>query len=85
VPVHHYPDQPTEQVTIQTEGNDDLLQQQYAAYNNNFDDCPKVETREFISTKAISEDPSILNFKKVVIKVTSNEVKKGGFFSSDFA
>ena len=61
------------------------MQQQYATYNNNFDDCPKVETREFMLTKTISEDPTILNFKKVLIKVTANEIKKGGFFSSDYA
>lgn len=36
-------------------------------------------------TKLISDDPTILNFKRVLIKVTSNEIKKGGFFSSDFA
>jgi hypothetical protein len=44
-----------------------------------------VEAREFVATKTVSEDPSILNFKKVVIKVTANEIKKGGFFSSDYA
>jgi hypothetical protein len=36
-------------------------------------------------TKLISDEPTILNFKRVLIKVTSNEIKKGGFFSSDFA
>lgn len=27
----------------------------------------------------------MLNFKKVVIKVTGNEIKKDGFFSSSYA
>ena len=61
------------------------MKDEYYTFNDNFEDCPKVEIRESLPTKLISDEPTILNFKKVIIKVTSNEIKKGGFFSGDFA
>jgi hypothetical protein len=51
----------------------------------NYDDCPQIEIRDFIPTKKIGENLSLLNFCKVTIKVPSSEVKKGGFFSSDYS
>jgi hypothetical protein len=48
-------------------------------------DCPQIEIRNFIPTLSIRENPGRFNLKKITIKVTSHEVKKGGFFSSDFA
>ena len=43
---------------------------------------PKLETRSRASTSAIVPTP--LNFKKVTLKVVDSEVRKGGFFSSDY-
>lgn len=51
----------------------------------NFDDCPKIEVRDRVPCKRIEDNPQITNFKKIVVKVPSHEVKKGGFFSSDYA
>ena len=50
----------------------------------NYEDCPKIEIREFVETKKIGDKLSCLNFAKVTIKVASHEIKKGGFFSSDY-
>ena len=41
--------------------------------------------RNYLPTHSIRENPGKFNLKKIQIKVTSHEVKKGGFFSSDFA
>lgn len=49
---------------------------------NNWED---VVQREFATCKRIQDQPTKLNFKKVTIKVTSFNIVKGGFFSSDFA
>ena len=51
----------------------------------NFEDCPKIELRDYVPTKLISDQPTVLNFKRITIKVTGNEIKKGGFFFSDYA
>jgi hypothetical protein len=48
------------------------MKDEYYTFNDNFEDCPKVEIRESLPTKLISDEPTILNFKKVIIKVTSN-------------
>lgn len=50
-----------------------------------FADCPKVDIRQSMPTKTITELATILNFKKVVFKVPSYEIKKGGYFSSDYS
>lgn len=52
--------------------------------NINFEDCPQLDFRDYAPTKHIRDEPTVLNYKKVTIKVPSNEVKKGGFFSSDY-
>lgn len=44
-----------------------------------------LDMRNYIPTKNIRETPGKFNLKKISIKVPSHEVKKGGFFSSDFA
>ena len=46
------------------------------------DNLPRVETRAKAPTAAIVPTP--LNNKKVVLKVIDSEIKKGGFFSSDY-
>jgi len=38
-----------------------------------------------VPTFSIRETPDRFNLKKVNVKVTAHEVKKGGFFSSDYA
>ena len=35
--------------------------------------------------KSIKDNATILNFKRVTVKVPTNEVKKGGFFSWDYS
>ncbi len=51
----------------------------------NYDDCPQIEVREFVPCRSIAEHLTPLSFKRVAIKVPSSEVKKGGFFSYDYA
>jgi hypothetical protein len=41
--------------------------------------------RQFLATKKIEENLTPLNFKKITIKVPASEIKKGGFFSYDYA
>jgi len=36
-------------------------------------------------TKTIKDNATILNFKRVIFKVPSYEIKKGGYFSSDYS
>ena len=43
---------------------------------------PKLETRSRAATAAIVSTP--LNWRKVTLKVVDSEVRKGGFFSSDY-
>ena len=46
-----------------------------------------LEMRDSLAIDLMGEvkNPGKFNLKKIQIKVTSHEVKKGGFFSSDFA
>ncbi len=41
--------------------------------------------RDRALTKCIYENATKLNYKKIVVKVTSISIVKGGFFSSDYA
>lgn len=51
----------------------------------NFEDCPKLEYRDFAPCISIQEKPTRFSFKKITIKVPLVEVKKGGFFTGDFS
>lgn len=43
---------------------------------------PKVKTRTRAPTAKLV--PTLINYKRVTLKVTDSQVKKGGFFSSDY-
>lgn len=44
----------------------------------------KTVAKDVVPCKAIKDDPTRLNFKKVTVKITHFTVIKGGFFASDF-
>jgi hypothetical protein len=46
---------------------------------------PVIRTRDSIKTHSAEDKDSIFSHSKITIKVPRYEIKKGGFFSSDYS